>query len=214
MSSQATREIRAKDAIFASSRLSACCPSRLANFAEQPASHPPVPIGLPASQALGAHVLARWVPYYVYRTEGKDWPNVPVFLTRLLFYGLLWIMFAISRGFATLFTPTALLLLLWSLFRARKELGQMLRVFIGSIVMGLSPSENRLCIATRMPAGDRGILREMTKRFQVSYRDISPNSLERRSLPEFVELTSGPETQSTISSRRIIADRFFRVLAR
>jgi hypothetical protein len=94
--------------------------SRCASFAVL------VPIALPASLALGAHVLARWVPYYVYRTGGKDWPDVPVFLIRLLFYSLLWIIFAISQNFATLFTPTALLLLLWSLFRARKELGQML----------------------------------------------------------------------------------------
>ena len=84
------------------------------------------PIGLPASLALGAHVFARWVPYYVYRTGGKDWPDVPVFLTRLLFYSILWIIFAISQDFAALFTPTALLLLLWSLIRGRKELGQML----------------------------------------------------------------------------------------
>jgi hypothetical protein len=85
-----------------------------------------VPIGLPASLAIGAHVLARWVPYYVYRTRGRDWPDVPFFLTRLLFFSLLWIILATSQDFATLFTPTALLLLLWSLFRARKELGQML----------------------------------------------------------------------------------------
>jgi len=85
-----------------------------------------VPIGLPGALALGAHVLARWVPYYVYRTGRKDWPDVPFFLTRLLFYSLLLIIFAISQDFATLFTPTALILLLWSLFRARKELGQML----------------------------------------------------------------------------------------
>jgi hypothetical protein len=85
-----------------------------------------VPIGLPASLALGALVLSRWVPYYIYRTGAKDWPDVPVFLARLLFYSLLWIILAISQGFAALFTPTALLLLLWSLFRARKELGQVL----------------------------------------------------------------------------------------
>jgi phosphoserine phosphatase len=85
-----------------------------------------VPIGLPACLAIGAHVVARWVPYYIYRTEGRHWPDVPVFLMRLLFYSLLWIILAISQGFAVLVTPTALLLLLWSLFRARKELGQVL----------------------------------------------------------------------------------------
>jgi hypothetical protein len=85
-----------------------------------------VPIDLPASLALGAHVLARWVPYYVYRTSGNDWPKVPFFLVRLVFYGLLWIMLAITQNFESLLTLTALVLLLWNLFRARKELRQML----------------------------------------------------------------------------------------
>jgi hypothetical protein len=85
-----------------------------------------VPIGLPASLALGAHVIARWMPYYVYRIERKGWPETPFYLTQLLFYSLLWIMLAISQGFVSLLTPTALLLLLWYLFRARKELLQML----------------------------------------------------------------------------------------
>jgi hypothetical protein len=84
-----------------------------------------VPIGLPASLALGAHVIARWVPYYVYRIGKKGWPETPAYLMRLLFYSLLWIMLAIAQGFVSLLTPTALLLLLWNLFRARKELGQM-----------------------------------------------------------------------------------------
>lgn len=45
---------------------------------------------------------------------------------RLLFYRLLWIILAITRNFAALLTPTALLLLLRNLFRTRKELRQML----------------------------------------------------------------------------------------
>ena len=85
-----------------------------------------VPVGLAASLALGAHVIARWVPYYIYRTSGKDWPETPCFLMRLLFYSLLWIILAITtQNFAALLTTTALLLLLWNLFRARKELRQM-----------------------------------------------------------------------------------------
>jgi hypothetical protein len=81
-----------------------------------------VPIGLAASLALGAHTLARWIPYYIYRTRGKDWPEMPFFLTRLLFYILLLIIFVISTGLASIVTPTTFLLLLWSAFRARKEL--------------------------------------------------------------------------------------------
>lgn len=85
-----------------------------------------VPVGLPASLAIGAHVIARWVPYYIYRTREKDWPETPFFLMRLLFYSLLWIILAFTQNFAALLTPTALLLLLWNLYRARKELRQML----------------------------------------------------------------------------------------
>ena len=85
-----------------------------------------VPVGLPASLAIGAHVIARWVPYYIYRTREKEWPETPFFLMRLLFFSLLWIILAFTQNFAALLTPTALLLLLWNLYRARKELRQML----------------------------------------------------------------------------------------
>ncbi len=85
-----------------------------------------VSIDLPASLALGAHVIARWVPYYIYRTGGKGWPKIPFSLMRLLFYGLLWAMLAITQDFKALLTPTALLLLLWILFRARRELWEVL----------------------------------------------------------------------------------------
>jgi hypothetical protein len=103
-----------------------------------------VPVGLAASLALGAHVIARWVPYYIYRTSGKDWPETPFFLMRLLFYSLLWIILAITtQNFAALLTPTALLLLLWNLFRARKELRQMLAVFIGSTARSLHLREDQ-----------------------------------------------------------------------
>jgi hypothetical protein len=95
-------------------------------FARSAAFTALVPIGLPASLAIGAHVIARWVPYYVYRIAGKEWPQAPFFLTRLLFYGLLWITLATTRNFDALFTPTTALLLLWNLLRARKELRQTL----------------------------------------------------------------------------------------
>jgi len=81
-----------------------------------------VPVGLPASLALGAHILARWVPYYTYRFSGKDWPEAPFFLSRLLFYILLWLTFAFTQGTDKMLTLTALAMLLWNVFRARKDL--------------------------------------------------------------------------------------------
>ncbi len=81
----------------------------------------------PRRWRLAPHVIARRVPYYIYRTCRKRWPETPCFLMRLLFYSLLWIILAITtQNFAALLTTTALLLLLWNLFRARKELRQML----------------------------------------------------------------------------------------
>lgn len=72
--------------------------------------------------ALGAHVLAKWVPCYVYRLGGKEWPEMPFHLTRLLFFIVLALLLGISQGFSTLLSATALALLGWNLFRARKEL--------------------------------------------------------------------------------------------
>ena len=86
-----------------------------------------VPIGLAASLALGAHVIARWVPYYVYRISDKNWPEAPLFVSRLMFYGLLWLMVAVTQGFDGLLTGTALALLGWNLFRARRELAELFR---------------------------------------------------------------------------------------
>lgn len=86
-----------------------------------------VPVGLAASAALGAHVLARWVPYYLYRIGGKDWPEAPFFLSRLMFYIVLWLALALTQDSTHLVTWTALALLLWNLYRACKELLTMLR---------------------------------------------------------------------------------------
>lgn len=86
-----------------------------------------VPIGLAASLALGAHVIARWVPYYLYRVGRGDWPDAPFFLSRLMFYGLLSLMLAMTQGHESLMTPTALVLLVWNIVRARNDLLQLLR---------------------------------------------------------------------------------------
>lgn len=80
---------------------------------------PIVPIG---ALALGAHILAKWVPYYAYRLGGKEWPEAPFHLIRLMFFAVLALLVGFSSGFASLFTWTALALLLWNLFRARQEL--------------------------------------------------------------------------------------------
>ena len=81
-----------------------------------------VPIGLIGAIALGAHVLAKWVPYYLYRLEGRAWPTAPFHLIRLLFFTVLTLLIGLSQGFASLYSWTAAALFAWSLYRARQEL--------------------------------------------------------------------------------------------
>jgi hypothetical protein len=80
---------------------------------------PAPPIGV---AALGAQTLARWVPYYVYRMGGKDWPKTHTHLIRLLFLVVLGALLVLTEGVASILNWTALALLLWSVFRARDEL--------------------------------------------------------------------------------------------
>jgi hypothetical protein len=93
---------------------------QLARSAAFVALVPIVPVG---AAAVGAHVLAKWVPYYVYRLVGKDWLSESFHLTRLLFFAVLASLLGVSQGFASLLNWTALALLAWNLFRARQELG-------------------------------------------------------------------------------------------
>jgi hypothetical protein len=81
-----------------------------------------VPINLVGAIAIGAHVLAKWVPYYIYRAAGRAWPDAPHFMTRLLFFLVLTVLIAVATGIATFWTWSTAALLVWNLFRARREL--------------------------------------------------------------------------------------------
>jgi len=81
-----------------------------------------VPIAPVGMLALGAHVLAKWLPYYIYRSGGKDWPDSSIPLTRLLFFSVLLILLALTQGTSALTNWTTAALLGWNLFRARREL--------------------------------------------------------------------------------------------
>lgn len=84
---------------------------------------------------LVAHTLARVFPYFLYRLAGsaygrrrKQWPSVPVFLIRLLMFGLLVVAVAIGRGDpAILLQAQTWAILAWCVYRSRKELVQALR---------------------------------------------------------------------------------------
>lgn len=81
-----------------------------------------VPVLPIVALALGAHVLAKWLPYYVYRYSGRGWPETRVPLTRLLFFVVLLALLSLSQGIGSLLSGTAAALLGWNLFRAREDL--------------------------------------------------------------------------------------------
>ena len=71
--------------------------------------------------ALLAHVLSRWVPYLGYRVMGQ-YNDEEVGTSRLLFFVVLCGGLALAIGIEPFWTPTALVLLLWFAFKARREL--------------------------------------------------------------------------------------------
>jgi hypothetical protein len=75
-----------------------------------------------ATIAIGAHVLAKWVPYCFYRLGGRDWPDAPVHLIRLLFFAVLAPLLGAASGFSALLNWTTGALLAWMVFRARREI--------------------------------------------------------------------------------------------
>jgi phosphoserine phosphatase len=91
-------------------------------FARSAAFVAVVPIGAIGAVALGAHALAKWVPYCVYRVGDRNWPQAPVHLIRLLFFIVLTVLLVFSGGTALVASATAAALLAWNVFRARQEI--------------------------------------------------------------------------------------------
>jgi len=80
---------------------------------------PVEPVGV---AALGAHVLSRWVPYQLYRLTSDRWPDARPELARLVSFVLLSLMLGRSLGLSVLLTWSALALLVWNVFRARRDI--------------------------------------------------------------------------------------------
>jgi hypothetical protein len=76
--------------------------------------------------AIGAHVLMRWLPYYVYRLSGKPWIEGPAKLVRLVFFLILALLLAITLEPTTVFNWTGFTLLAWYVYRARKDVRRLL----------------------------------------------------------------------------------------
>jgi hypothetical protein len=86
-----------------------------------------VPCELMGVAALGAHVLSRWVPYFLYRFGGNSWPNNITQTIRLMFFLVLALLFMMAVGVSVILNWTTALILSWNLFRARKELPDLLK---------------------------------------------------------------------------------------
>lgn len=85
---------------------------------------PILPIG---AMALAAHVLTRWMPYYIYRLVGRSWPLSAHFgIARVLVFAILALLLAGASGWQILFNWTTLTLLLWNLLRARHEIASVI----------------------------------------------------------------------------------------
>lgn len=80
-----------------------------------------VPISVIGMVALSAHILARWMPYYLYRFAGKGWPGMPFRMIRLLFFVVLAALLALAQGIDAVLNWSALALLIWNIWRARDE---------------------------------------------------------------------------------------------
>jgi phosphoserine phosphatase len=85
-----------------------------------------VPVTAVGALALGAHALSRWFHYYAYRLGKGSWPKVRTELIRLMSFLVLAGLVALAQGPAVVITWTALAIVLWSLFRARWEIRELL----------------------------------------------------------------------------------------
>jgi haloacid dehalogenase-like hydrolase len=81
-----------------------------------------VPIEPVGVAALGANVLSRWGPYHIYRLNSAAWPDARPDLIRLMSFVLLSLILASSLGWSVLLTCSSLSLLLWNVFKARRDI--------------------------------------------------------------------------------------------
>ena len=80
-----------------------------------------VPVAPAAVAAIGAHVLSRWMSYQIYRFAGGRWPEARPELARLISFVLLSAIASRSVGQSGQANWAGLGLLLWCLFRARRD---------------------------------------------------------------------------------------------
>ncbi len=87
-----------------------------------------VPTTAIADAALIISVLTRWVPYFVYRLDDREWPRFDLASIRLIVFIAASLLLAAQHEWSDLWTPTTLSLLAWSLFMARHDLPRAIRL--------------------------------------------------------------------------------------
>lgn len=95
-----------------------------------------VPISPIGAAAVCAHVVSRWVPYHLYRLGATRWPSAQPELIRLLAFIVLAVLIGSSLGPAAWRNWTALALLAWNVYGARREL---VAVFKGARRLDVRP---------------------------------------------------------------------------
>lgn len=87
-----------------------------------------VPIELGGGAALAAHMLSRWLPYLIYRlAPTQDYPKTSMALMRLISFMLLLTMIGCAVGPSALATWGTSALVLWSILRAARDIGSVLK---------------------------------------------------------------------------------------
>src|SRR5262249_27346812 len=97
----------------------------LLRFARSAAFMVIVPIEPAGVAALGAHMLSQWTPYQSYRSTRVTpprWPHEQPELTRPISFVLLSIIIVCSVRLPVPLTWSALALLLWNIFRVRRDI--------------------------------------------------------------------------------------------
>jgi hypothetical protein len=94
----------------------------LLQFARAAAFTVIVPVEPVGVVALGALMLSRRMPHKVYRLSSRGWPNARPALMRLISFVLLALMIVSALDPSILLTWSALALLLWNGFEARRDI--------------------------------------------------------------------------------------------
>jgi hypothetical protein len=86
-----------------------------------------VPIG---AAAVVAQIQMRWLPYYVYRVYGLNWPGETSLSTfRIVSFLTLTVLLGIASGWHAVLNWTALGLFAWTIVLARHELKSVISSF-------------------------------------------------------------------------------------